>query len=203
MRHLIPAVLLFAFAASGCKKDKELVNADELALALNLFPAIIEIPETFHHSRELFFFHKETSEGHDDWFSAFKTPRPGGTVKFLSDYKNQEINILIDDDKEKITHKALLNTNGFERSGGWPSGEIDYSLFVVLFSDTDLGIKVADPHFGYFLDPKAQEEADQAKWVRFTLVAAPDVPEDAPPYVHSAIKKNRELLAKQKNEESH
>lgn len=162
-------VLLACLYFTGCaeREEKEIVSAYDVARAMDLVPAKLQLPEKSYEEQELYFFLKERSNGRSDWFYAFQTPGLGGTVKFLSNTVTREIKILNDDEESKSTSMVKLMNEEYEHSGGWPTGMVKAEDYFLRFSDSREGLFAADRGFQSFVDKENQQKAEEADWVRF------------------------------------
>ncbi len=192
-------LLLSFMLLVGCSDEKKLVSASDLARALNFVPAQLELPRESYENQELYFFVKETSDGRSDWFSAFQAPTLGGTVKFLANTLTNEIKILVDDIDSKSTYTVALKSEKYSRSAGWPTGKVNVENYVLRFAETAIGLTASDPHFQSFVDEETQKEADSSSWVRYRLVSASNVHEDAPLYIHQSIEQVKQIQSERDN----
>ncbi|WPJ96859.1 hypothetical protein SH580_03955 [Coraliomargarita algicola] len=179
---LIAATLLMV----GCDNNKtEILSTSELARGLNLIVAQLELPKESQENREQYFILHETSEGRDSWGTAFRSPQPGGTVKLLGDPYSKLLTILLNDGSSRKL--GLMENKMYECNDGWPVGHIQVGHYVVIYADSQEGLLAAQPNFASFYDEEQQRKAEASKWYRISFVAASDVPEDAPDYVHQVI----------------
>jgi len=177
----------------GCNKEEEIVTVSDLARALHIVPAQLELPIESYQTQELYFFVKEKSDGRSDWFSAFKAPKSGGSVKFLSNSDTSEIKILVDDVDGKSTATIPLKRESYSKSSGWPTGMVRPESYILRFAETHIGLTASDIYFQSFVDEETQREAENSNWVRYRLVRASDVPKNAPAYVHHSIEMNKQI----------
>lgn len=195
---LLASVVLLSI---GCNKEEEIITVSDLARALHIVPAQLELPIESYQNQELYFFVKEKSDGRSDWSSAFKSPAPGGSVKFLSNSDTNEIKILVNDVDGKWTTTIPLKRESYSKSSGWPMGMVSPEKYILRFAETQIGLTASDIYFHSFVDEETQREAENSNWVRYRLVSASDVPEDAPKYVHHSIEMNKQIQSGDDNSE--
>ena len=181
---LLGCLLLFA----GCR-DKTSLTADELARVLRLHVVALELPWRSKQAKERYWWVKQGTEGHTDWFSAFDAPGPGGTVKAVINWDTGMVTFLVEDDAGISTAPTPLEDYGMHLTV-LPNGSVRPQDLLICFSDSPYGRDLAQGAI-------FEDERQNAQWVSYRLIASSDVPEDAPAYVHFAIEKIRETQRKQ------
>lgn len=187
MRTNIIAFMSAAAILAGCSSDHDdgIVSASDLARELGVTPVLLALPDEAYERQELFFLVRETSDGDSHWQIAFNAPNPGGTVKLLLNSQDDELNILVDDETLHSWTILHMGTSRFARNSGWPEGLTSVDDYVIHFANTDEGMLAAKG--GSSADEEVQTTADHAVWARLSLIAASQVPEDAPPSIHRII----------------
>ena len=183
MKAIYIGLLTSSIFLIGCNRNKEMLLASDLARALHIVPVMLELPEESYTQGEYYFFFEEKSDGRSDWFSAFKTPKRGGTVKLLANTKANQIMILVDDEDIKTTATVTLQTSEYGRIVSWPGGVVKPDNYILLFSDSREEGVVS---FG----EESINEAKIGSWVQYTLVRASDVPEEAPVTIQRNIQRS-------------
>ncbi len=169
---LFPLILLF-----GCQKEPD-ITASDLARALDIVPITLKIPPQV--AGERIFFHKETSDGRFDWFSAFTSPSSRGTVKLLWHNRTSQLTILIDD----VELRGGSYTLSFKQEDGLRADvrtfygkDIDLKDFLLVYCDSGYGYQIIRNNSRF------TDERQNTKWVSYRLVAESELPENAPAYL--------------------